>query len=270
LEYRNQDYPTMSITIAQQQITNGTVTMNVFRMASPQIWVSGSRYVSSGNQAQAGSNLSAAEPALPPMAPATFAATTNAVPLATSHPTVAADPEALARARAALFQKLAELGVDRVVPLRTARSVVRWEGERGVKQVERLRRVAREASAQSRRVWLPEVSGVCRLEALGGIAGDAAVEVVEFDRSPFTEMTRGRDISIDLDRPVAFELDGGARKSRRALHATIQPGAITVAVPGLASHEKSNVAGSAVFTGTTGGVRTTILCSPGTGGFQEV
>jgi hemolysin activation/secretion protein/AraC-like DNA-binding protein len=109
LEYRNQGYPTMSITIAQQQITNGTVTMNVFPMASPQIWVSGSRYVSSGNPAQAGSNLPAAEPALAQMAPATFATTTNAVPLATSRPTVAADPEAMARARAALFQKLDDL-----------------------------------------------------------------------------------------------------------------------------------------------------------------
>ena len=30
-----------------------------------------------------------------------------------------------------VVQKLTELGVDRIVPLRTARSVVRWEGERG-------------------------------------------------------------------------------------------------------------------------------------------
>jgi hemolysin activation/secretion protein/AraC-like DNA-binding protein len=109
LEYRNQGYPTMCIAIAQQQITNGTVTMSVFPMAFPQILVSGKRYTSSGNRAQVGSNLPAAEPALPQMAPATFAATTNAVPLATSHPTVAAGPEAMALARAALFQKLDEL-----------------------------------------------------------------------------------------------------------------------------------------------------------------
>jgi len=109
LEYSNQGYPAMSITIAQQQITNGTVTMNIFPMASPQIWVSGSRYVSSGNQAQAGSNVPAAEPALPQMAPATFSAATNAAPLAVNDSTVAAGPEAIARARAALFQKLAEL-----------------------------------------------------------------------------------------------------------------------------------------------------------------
>ena len=108
LEYRNQGYPTMSIAIAQQQITNGTVTMSVFPMAFPQIWVSGSRYVSSGNQAQVNTNLSAAEPVLPQVTPATFAVTTNAIPFATSNQT-AAGPEAMAQARAVLLQKLAEL-----------------------------------------------------------------------------------------------------------------------------------------------------------------
>jgi hemolysin activation/secretion protein/AraC-like DNA-binding protein len=111
LEYRNQGHPTMSIAIAQQQITNGTVTMNVFPMAFPQILVSGKRYVSSGNQAQhaqVGSSLPSAEPALPQMTPA-MSATTNAVPLAIGHQTVAADPEAMTRARVALFQKLDEL-----------------------------------------------------------------------------------------------------------------------------------------------------------------
>ena len=57
-----------------------------------------------------------------------------------------------------VVQKLTELGVDRIVPLQTARSVVRWDGERGRRAVERLRRVAREAAAQSRRAYLPEVS----------------------------------------------------------------------------------------------------------------
>jgi 16S rRNA (uracil1498-N3)-methyltransferase len=63
-------------------------------------------------------------------------------------------------------QKLTELGVDRIVPLRTTRSVVRWEGARGEKAVDRLRRVAREAAAQCRRTWLPEVTGVTTLAEL--------------------------------------------------------------------------------------------------------
>ena len=68
-------------------------------------------------------------------------------------------------------QKLTELGVDRIVPLRTSRSVVRWEGERAVRSVERLRRVAREAASQCRRARLPEIADVCRLEDLAGVAG---------------------------------------------------------------------------------------------------
>lgn len=57
-------------------------------------------------------------------------------------------------------QKLTELSIDRIVVLRTERSVVRWEGDRVEHHLERLRRIAREAAMQSRRVWRPEVVGV--------------------------------------------------------------------------------------------------------------
>jgi 16S rRNA (uracil1498-N3)-methyltransferase len=45
-----------------------------------------------------------------------------------------------------------------VVPLVAERSVVRWDGPRVSKAVERLARVAVQAAAQCRRVWLPEVT----------------------------------------------------------------------------------------------------------------
>ena len=57
------------------------------------------------------------------------------------------------------MQKLTELSVDRIVVLRTERSVVRWEGDRADHHLERLRRIAREAAMQSRQVWLPEIVG---------------------------------------------------------------------------------------------------------------
>jgi 16S rRNA (uracil1498-N3)-methyltransferase len=64
-------------------------------------------------------------------------------------------------------QKLTEAGVDRIVVLESTRAVVRWEGERRARAVDRLGRVAREAAAQSRRPWLPEVAGVLGLDDLG-------------------------------------------------------------------------------------------------------
>lgn len=64
-------------------------------------------------------------------------------------------------------QKLTELGIDVIVPLvGTARAVVRWEGERGGRHLERLRRVAREAAMQSRRTRLPEVREPAPLASL--------------------------------------------------------------------------------------------------------
>ncbi len=51
------------------------------------------------------------------------------------------------------------------------------------------------------------------------------------ERSRFTEMTRGRDVDIKLDRLVPYEVDGTARKPRHRLRASIEPGAITVCVP---------------------------------------
>jgi 16S rRNA (uracil1498-N3)-methyltransferase len=57
-----------------------------------------------------------------------------------------------------VVQKLTELGIDRIVPLVTERGVVRWDEARAPRQVERWGRIAREAAAQSRRTWLPEVT----------------------------------------------------------------------------------------------------------------
>jgi 16S rRNA (uracil1498-N3)-methyltransferase len=65
-----------------------------------------------------------------------------------------------------VVQKLTEAGVDCIVVLQSLRAVVRWEGERRTRAIERLQRVAREAAAQSRRPWLPEVLGVADLDDL--------------------------------------------------------------------------------------------------------
>src|SRR5439155_8975727 len=59
-----------------------------------------------------------------------------------------------------VVQKLTEVGVDRIVPFVAARSVVRWDEGKAAREVERWRRIAREAAMQSRRVWLPALDDV--------------------------------------------------------------------------------------------------------------
>jgi len=73
-------------------------------------------------------------------------------------------------------QKLTELGVDRIVPVAAARSVVRWDSERAAHHVERLQRIARQAAMQSRRAWLPVVDPLHSFAAAAAVAGAALAE----------------------------------------------------------------------------------------------
>jgi YegS/Rv2252/BmrU family lipid kinase len=50
-------------------------------------------------------------------------------------------------------------------------------------------------------------------------------------RSPFVALTRGRQFEIRFDRPVPYELDGGARPPVTKLSIGVQPGAVTICVP---------------------------------------
>jgi 16S rRNA (uracil1498-N3)-methyltransferase len=61
-------------------------------------------------------------------------------------------------------QKLTEIGVDEIIVLApTRRAVVRWgdakASAKDTKHMQKLQKVAREASMQSRRVWLPTITG---------------------------------------------------------------------------------------------------------------
>ncbi len=71
----------------------------------------------------------------------------------------------------AVVRHATELGVDAIWWVVASRSVVRWEGPRARAALERLRRVAREASLQCRRARLPAVEAPGRLAGLAGQPG---------------------------------------------------------------------------------------------------
>ena len=57
-----------------------------------------------------------------------------------------------------IIEKTTELGVDRIVPLLTARTEFALEGERCGKKAERYRRVVMNAAKQCKRLWFPDVT----------------------------------------------------------------------------------------------------------------
>jgi 16S rRNA (uracil1498-N3)-methyltransferase len=83
-------------------------------------------------------------------------------------------------------QKLTELGVDRIMVVEAARSVVHWDDDKVSAAFSRLERVAREAAMQSRRAWIPVVDGPVSPVELAGFPGlvVGAPDGVAADRLP--------------------------------------------------------------------------------------
>jgi YegS/Rv2252/BmrU family lipid kinase len=74
--------------------------------------------------------------------------------------------------------------------------------------------------------------GVTSADGIGQWARTVARTAVgSTAKSPFVQVTKAKKIRIELDRKVAYELDGGDRTATKVLKAKIEPGAITVRVP---------------------------------------
>lgn len=65
-----------------------------------------------------------------------------------------------------MVAKLVECGVDRIVLLHAARSVVRWESDRVERHLDRLERISRSALEQSRSVYRCDIEGPVEASSL--------------------------------------------------------------------------------------------------------
>lgn len=86
----------------------------------------------------------------------------------------------------AAVETATEYGVDAVVPWQAARSVVRWEGERGERSRQRWVATARAAAKQSRRASVPDVAAAVTTSGLADLvravtAGGGAAFVLHED-----------------------------------------------------------------------------------------
>ncbi len=75
-----------------------------------------------------------------------------------------------------VVQKLCELGIDRIIPFRSDRSIVRWDAAKAAAATARLRAVARAAAMQSHRPRLPVIDEVATVGSLTGLSGVALAE----------------------------------------------------------------------------------------------
>ena len=71
-----------------------------------------------------------------------------------------------------ILQKLTELGVSKIIPLNTERSIVKLDNKKESKKIERWTSICKEASEQSHRNTIPEITNVMNIKDLDKIAAD--------------------------------------------------------------------------------------------------
>ncbi len=101
-----------------------------------------------------------------------------------------------------VVQKLTELGVRRIIPVRSARSIVKWDDGKADRNASRLALIARSALEQSRGAWLPIIEPAITVDSLAQRPG-----VVRADRG-------GRELRLE-DAIVAIGPEGGWDVSER-------------------------------------------------------
>ncbi len=142
-----------------------------------------------------------------------------------------------------VVQKLAELGVDRIVPFVAEHSVAKWDREKAARNVARLRTISAEALQQSRQAWLSEVSDMTSFATIAAselaIEGTMGAEVGGFGL-PVRADRGGEELLASTARFVLIGPEGGWSDGERAL----LPASVGIAPAVLRAETAAIVAGA--------------------------
>lgn len=80
-----------------------------------------------------------------------------------------------------IIQKGTELGAYEFVPFTASRSIVKWDGKKAAKKVERWQKIAKEAAEQSHRSYVPKVKEPVGLKQLINASDDYTYKLVAYE-----------------------------------------------------------------------------------------
>ena len=112
-----------------------------------------------------------------------------------------------------IIQKAVELGASRIVPMVSARSIVRLEGSRAERKVQRWNAISESAANQSHRDKIPQVTAICSYEEALRQAAACTHVLIPYERAEGMEETRrilqsirpGESVSVMIGPEGGFE-----------------------------------------------------------------
>lgn len=82
-----------------------------------------------------------------------------------------------------VVRQATELGVERIVPLTSERSVVRLDARKAVERTERWRRIAAEAAKQSQQTRVPQVAPLAEVSSLAAALAECALVLLAWEEA---------------------------------------------------------------------------------------
>lgn len=112
-----------------------------------------------------------------------------------------------------IVQKMVELGVYRIVPVLTKRSVVKLDGKKSKAKAARWQLIAEAAAKQSKRRIIPQVEEVCTMKEAVGLAAGMDVKMIPYELSEGMGRTKelmesvkaGQEIAVFIGPEGGFE-----------------------------------------------------------------
>lgn len=93
-----------------------------------------------------------------------------------------------------VITKAVELGASRIVPVATKRSVVRLDADKASKKISRWNAISEAAAKQSKRAFIPEVSGVMTMEEALGDCKNCDVKIIPYELADPDSMSNTRNV----------------------------------------------------------------------------
>ncbi|MDV6377952.1 16S rRNA (uracil(1498)-N(3))-methyltransferase [Sporosarcina sp. GW1-11] len=121
-----------------------------------------------------------------------------------------------------ITQKGTELGMKRLIPLATSRSIVKWDPKKGVKRVERLQKIAKEAAEQCHRNEIPEIMPVQTVKQMIDYAATFDVKLFADEEDAKSDMPhkiadRLKNVYHGQSIVVVFGPEGGLAREEAVL-----------------------------------------------------
>ena len=126
-----------------------------------------------------------------------------------------------------IIQKSVELGAYEIIPVETKRCVVKLDGKKAAKKVERWQQIAESAAKQSKRMLIPEIHEVMTYKQALEFAKQLDVKLIPYELAKGMKETReilsqikpGQSIGIFIGPEGGFEEEEVAKALEAGAHA---------------------------------------------------